>query len=75
VAGRDATEVARCVHKLSGRLGFIQEYGLARQMERLGALASRNDWPGLLTLQEALASEVGALQRRLISQASTGLPV
>jgi hypothetical protein len=48
---------------------------LARQMERLGALASRNDWPGLLTLQEALASEVGALQRRLISQASTGLPV
>jgi signal transduction histidine kinase/CheY-like chemotaxis protein len=75
VAGRDATEVARCVHKLSGRLGFIQEYGLARQVDRLGAHASRNDWPQILILQEVLAPEIEALQRRLISQASTGQPV
>jgi signal transduction histidine kinase/CheY-like chemotaxis protein len=75
VAGRDATEVASCTHKLSGRLGFIEEYPLARQVEQLGAHASRNDWPRVLTLQEALAPEIDALQRRLVSRISTGLPV
>jgi signal transduction histidine kinase/DNA-binding NarL/FixJ family response regulator len=74
VAGRNPTEVARCAHKLSGRLGFIQEYALVRQLERIGALASRNDWPWVLTLQAELTPEIDRLQRRLISPASTALP-